>query len=167
MVSSPIANTAGAAAQVLKPFDRNGDGQLSADEFLTLLTRLVSVIAPSGAGTLDRPLAAQITDQPRVQTTARTAVTYAPMFGFDTAKLNDPGHTTPKYVFARATQDLGVPSGNRATMSAALPSIVEYAKSHGFPNAQVVDSDEIDFGDGFGAIDVITSAGGWWWGPHA
>ena len=31
--------------------------------------------------------------------------------------------------------------------------------------AAVTGDDTIDFGDGYGAIDVLTSDGAWWWGP--
>ena len=162
--STSISTT---GAQLFKAFDTNGDNQLSSNEFLTLLNRLASLVSASGAGKLDGPLATQSSPAAtQVQPRASSAPTvYQPMMGFDTRKLNDLTHNTPKYVFARATQDLGLPDGNRAAMSATLPQVVEYVKSHGFPSARQMDDDEIDFGDGFGSVDVITFSGSWWWGP--
>ena len=56
-----------------------------------------------------------------------------------------------------------------------LRSLSEYARASGLqslvigiskdPNAKVTGKDSIDFGDGAGDIDVLTSEGAWWWGP--
>ena len=86
------------------------------------------------------------------------------MLGFDYVKLNTPDHTTPKYVFARATQDVPL-AWDRASRSAGLQQIVDTVKQNGYPNAKVTGKDSIDFGDGHGDIDVLTSEGTWWWGP--
>jgi hypothetical protein len=74
----------------------------------------------------------------------------------------------------RGVQDLGLPAvgigqgaANRGQLSAALPSIVAYVKSRGYPGARQVGDDAIDFGDGYGPIDVLTAQGQWWWGPAA
>ena len=86
------------------------------------------------------------------------------MMGFDYGKLNDPSHTTPKYVFARATQNVNL-AWDRLSRSAGLQDIVDYVKQNGYPNATVTGKDSIDFGDGYGDIDVLTGEGAWWWGP--
>ena len=39
-------------------------------------------------------------------------------------------------------------------------------RDRGYPQATIVGDDSIDFGDGFGAIDVLTAGGSWWWGPQ-
>ncbi len=71
------------------------------------------------------------------------------MLGFDYTKLNTPDHTTPKYVFARATQDVTL-AWDRASRSAGLQQIVDTVKQNGYPNATVTGKDSIDFGDGNG-----------------
>ena len=81
-----------------------------------------------------------------------------------TSKLNTPSHTTPKYVFARATQDVNL-AWDRASRSAGLQQIVDNVKQNGYPNATVTGKDSIDFGDGAGPVDVLTGDGTWWWGP--
>ena len=46
------------------------------------------------------------------------------------------------------------------------PNVAALEKSlSGYPNAKVTGKDSIDFGDGAGDIDVLTSEGTWWWGP--
>ena len=66
----------------------------------------------------------------------------------------------------RAAFSRAIAAGNLPSVSGSLPAIVAYAQANGFPDAKVVKDDSIDFGDGHGAIDVITSVGGpdanWW-----
>ena len=54
---------------------------------------------------------------------------------------------------------------DRASRSAGLQKIVDYVKQNGYANATVTGKDSIDFGDGNGAVDVLTGDGTWWWGP--
>jgi hypothetical protein len=56
-------------------------------------------------------------------------------------------------------------ASDRASRSAGLQPIVDTVKQNGYPNAMVTGKDSIDFGDGAGDIDVLTSDGRWWWGP--
>jgi hypothetical protein len=83
------------------------------------------------------------------------------ILGFDTAKLGDPNSGSAagsKYTKAAKTfsggltEDVGVSRGG-------LGNMLNYVKANGFPNAQVVGDDKIDFGDGMGPIDVIRSDG--------
>lgn len=89
--------------------------------------------------------------------------TYVQMPGWETNKLNDLGHQTTKYDFARAVQTLGIPASQ---MRGNLQQIADWMKIRGYPNAKVVGDDKVDFGDGFGPVDVITSGGEWWWGSE-
>jgi hypothetical protein len=148
------ANVSSLANQLFTQLDANNDGRLSTTEFQSFLEGLLQQVDNR------RALGAGAT------VTASADRTYAPMAGFDTGKLNDSSHTTPKYVFARATQDLAIGT-DRASRSASLDTIAAYVRDRGFPNAAVVGDDSIDFGDGFGPIDVLTSAGSWWWGPQS
>ncbi len=77
---------------------------------------------------------------------------YNPMPGFDTTKLNDLTHQSVKYDFARAVQTLGIPSGR---LRGNLAPVISWMQARGYPNAKAVGDDKIDFGDGFGPIDVL------------
>jgi hypothetical protein len=165
----PNAGISSIASQLLKKFDSNSDGQLSNDEFFSLLNKITETLTPAATGAQNGTAAvskgfSSVTASTLLPT-AEAAKTYQMMEGFDFGKLNNPLHTTPKYVFARATQDLGLRSGDRDAMSQSLPQIVEAVKQQGYPDARVIGDDKIDFGDGYGEIDVLTSWGTWWWGP--
>lgn len=95
--------------------------------------------------------------------------TFRVVNGWDPTKLNDTTHNTAKYEFMRAVQNAGAVGGglgergDRASMSADLPRIVQDLQYVGFPSAKLVGDDSIDFGDGNGPIDVLTGNGEWWW----
>ena len=78
---------------------------------------------------------------------------YDPMAGWDTSKLNDPSHHGAKYDYGRAVQEYGAPGRGQ------LDSIVNYYNTKYGANARVVGPDQIDFGDGFGPVDVIYASG--------
>jgi hypothetical protein len=146
----------GLAAQLFKSIDANSDGKLNKDEFQSFLQNLMGSMGQAGGiGSASTAVASETPAAPRV---------YQPMIGFDYKKLNTPEHTTPKYVFARATQDIEMP-WDRASRSANLQKVADYAKTHGYPNTTVIGDDTMDFGDGMGEIDVLTGDGQWWWGP--
>ena len=89
---------------------------------------------------------------------------FAPVPGFDTAKLNNLAHVNDKYspavrVFSRGLAALGL---DAVTSRGNLTPMVDYAKLNGFPEAKTVSDDQIDFGDGKGPIDCITASGTWW-----
>lgn len=148
--------------------DANKDGQLSKDEFGTFLTSLLGGMSQAASPT--SPNAATVTATATapllapLQATA-AARTYDPIPGFDLGKLNNPSHTTTKYLFGRAVQDMGL-----APSSANLQAVVDRFNANG-GKATVTGDDTIDFGDGFGSIDVIFSVGDpearWQWLPTA
>jgi len=156
--NSTTNTIASLASQLFQRVDTDRDGKLNGTEFQSFLQNLLA--------TLSNPATAGL--GPQSTATAQTTVPangYQGMLGFDFRKLNDLTHTTPKYVFARATQN--VQTGyTRAERSSALNAIVADVKANGYPNATVTGDDTIDFGDGFGNIDVLTSDGQWWWGPE-
>ncbi len=86
------------------------------------------------------------------------------MSGFDTAKLNNPAHKTPKYIFARTVLELGL---SASASRDHLQPLVDVLRQRGLPNAKVAGDDKIDFGKGVGVVDVITRDGVWWWGPES
>ena len=89
---------------------------------------------------------------------------YTTMPGWDTGKLNTLTKQTAKYDFARAVQTLG---GSAASYRGNLDKIAQFLKTRGYPTARAMGDDKIDFGDGAGPIDVITSGGSWWWSGDA
>ena len=153
LTSASVGNASSLANELFKRLDSNNDGRLSTTEFQSFLESLMQQVdnrrAPGTGATVG----------------ARDDRPYNPMPGFDTGKLNNASHTTPKYVFARATQDIAL-GVDRPSRSAGLNQIVAYVRERGYPDAAVVGDDSIDFGDGFGSIDVLTAGGSWWWGPQ-
>lgn len=152
------------ANQLFTRVDANKDGQLSADEFQSFLTGLLKKVDTASTTTSTTTTTTSDTTSDTTSSETEAPKVYQPMLGFDYTKLNTPTHTTPKYVFARATQDLTFP-WDRDSRSAGLSKIAEYAKSHGYPDTTVVGDDKLNFGDGAGDVDVLTGDGQWWWGP--
>lgn len=80
------------------------------------------------------------------------------ILGYDLGKLNDKSYTSGKYnpavrAFSEGLKnDVGVSRGG-------LGNMLNFLKANGFPQAQLVGDDKIDFGDGAGPIDVIRSDG--------
>src|SRR3972149_10206141 len=87
--------------------------------------------------------------------------TYNPVPGWETDKLNNPAHTTVKYEFMRAVQRLG---GSYAQLRNNWGPVMEALRAQ-YPNIRAVGDDKIDFGDGFGPIDALTSGGEPPWMP--
>jgi hypothetical protein len=151
---------------IMDRVDANKDGQLSKDEFGTFLTSLLGGIndkVKAGTAANTSPILMSMSTPTATAATARSS--YDPIPGFDSRKLNDPSHLTTKYTFARAVQDLGL-----APASGNLQAVVDYLNARGGA-AKVTGDDTIDFGDGFGPIDVIFSVGDpearWQWLPTA
>jgi hypothetical protein len=161
ITSTSGASVSNVADQLFKTADANSDGRLSTNEFQSFLETLLGSMAKKSGG-LGSAAAASAGTARSLDATTSPKV-YQAMVGFDYVKLNTPAHTTPKYVFARATQDIGFPF-DRPSRSAGLQQIADYAKQNGYSNTTVVGDDKLDFGDGFGPIDVLTGDGQWWWG---
>jgi hypothetical protein len=161
------STTASLAQQLFKSVDANNDGKLNSVEFQSFLENLVGAMSnkTGGLGTA-AAAATKAVASANDTTPAESPRVYQGMLGFDYVKLNTPTHNTPKYVFARATQDIDF-AFDRPSRSANLQKIADYAKEHGYPDAKVTGDDTMDFGDGFGNIDVLTGDGQWWWGPKS
>ena len=100
--SNAVDNVSVLASAIFKRVDANGDGKLNGAEFQSFLENLLGKVGNGTPGLGSEAGAVA----PRAA--AAEARTYQPMMGFDYAKLNDPSHTTPKYVFARATQNVNL-----------------------------------------------------------
>lgn len=150
--ADPIAQL---ITKVMDKYDGNKDGQLTKAEFGSFLTGL---LGGTGASAL---VGTGGTDPAPVTTAAYRSR----LAGFDHAKIDNPGMAgagTSKYIAARIFQDY-------PPMPESLPAVVDRLKAQGI-NARQTDFDKIDFGDGYGSIDVIQGAypgGGvaWQWLP--
>jgi hypothetical protein len=146
-------------SRVINRFDSNGDGQLSNTEFTQFLTGLLSG-AGLGSTTAAGASATASTTQP-----VPTGQYRSMLAGFDARKIDNPSipdANTSKYRAARIFQDY-------PPQPESLPAVVERLRAQGI-NARQTDHDKIDFGDGFGPIDVILNSrpgGGdaWQWLP--
>lgn len=144
--------------KVMDRFDTNKDGQLSTDEFSGFLTGLLG-----GTGSTSATNQAERSGPMRPEYSGQFRGYLA---GFDAAKIDNPslhGAGTAKYRAARIFQDF-------KPMPESLPAVIERLRAEGF-NARQVSIDKIDFGDGYGPIDVIQGAypgGGvaWQWLPE-
>ena len=142
-------------SRVMDKYDGNKDGQLTKAEFGSFLTGLIG--GTSGAA------GALASVDP--SSTGSTGAYRSTLAGFSHAKIDDPtirDAMTSKYVAARIFQDY-------PPMPESLPAVVDRLKAQGI-NAKQTDFDKIDFGDGYGPIDVIQGAypgGGvaWQWLP--
>lgn len=150
--SDPIAQL---ITKVMDRFDGNKDGQLTRAEFGNFLTGLLG-----GTGVSAAAASVSVARDP-----VATGAHRSRLAGFDFAKLDNPtmpGGGTSKYIAARIFQDY-------PPMPESLPAVVERLRAQGI-NARQTDFDKIDFGDGYGSIDVIQGAfpgGGvaWQWLP--
>ena len=156
------------ARSLFKALDKNGDQRISMDEFRNLLdvligdtgrprkTRALGPVATASANE-GGPIAKAVDAEP---------AGFAPIQGFDFGKLTNVTYTSQKYSPAvRAfSQALLALKADAAASRNHLDPIVDYVKQRGFPNAAAVGDDKIDFGDGVGPVDVITSTDQWWFG---
>src|SRR4051812_10427228 len=102
MTTNAVDNVSVLARAIFQRMDADGDGKLNGTEFQSFLQNLLGNAGNGtpGPGSQATAIAAR-------SATAEARV-YQPMLGFDYTKLNTPTHTTPKYVFARATQDVSL-----------------------------------------------------------
>src|SRR5262249_4079987 len=136
--------------QIMTTADTNSDGQLSSAEFGAFLTKLIEKVSPgtlSSASSGVVSLSAPPLDGSPINPTPPTVVVppaaapsapkfgYVAMSGFDGTKINDMTHTSAKYTFARAVQDLGISAKDAR---GKLGPIVEELKKHGFADAKAV-----------------------------
>lgn len=148
--ADPIAQL---ITKVMDKYDTDKDGQLTKAEFGSFLSGLLGATGGTlpGGGSGAGPVT--------------TGAYRSRLAGFDHAKIDNPtmaGAGTSKYIAARIFQDY-------PPMPESLPAVVDRLRAQGI-NATQTDFDKIDFGDGYGPIDVIQGAypgGGvaWQWLP--
>jgi hypothetical protein len=145
-------------SKVMARYDTDKDGKLTSQEFGGFLTGLLE----GSAGRSSAALAGTTAQASPVATGAFRSS----LAGFDFEKLDNPGARgagTSKYIAARIFQDY-------PPQPESLPAVVERLQAQGIKAVQT-DHDKIDFGDGYGPIDVIQGAypgGGvaWQWLPR-
>jgi hypothetical protein len=98
------------------------------------------------------------TNGPSTPAPATQSAQYA-MPGWDQTKWANPEHNTIKYQAGRIFSQFD-PNAIRQNPAPRLAAL----KAAGI-NATMVGDDKIDFGDGYGPIDVITRGGQWAWQP--
>ncbi|OFW47144.1 MAG: hypothetical protein A3J29_02060 [Acidobacteria bacterium RIFCSPLOWO2_12_FULL_67_14b] len=158
-VTSSSNNISDLIAKVMDRFDTDKDGFLSSGEFSDFLTGLLGG-GPAATSSAMGGQAGMTTP-----TIGRGAFR-STLAGFDSAKIDDStiqGANTSKYRAARIFQDF-------KPMPESLSAVIERLQAEGV-NARQVSFDKIDFGDGYGPIDVIQGAypgGGvaWQWLPQ-
>lgn len=85
---------------------------------------------------------------------------YQPMAGWDQGKLNN-GPNNTKYNFGRFVQDQGYdPTWGRTHINDIVGA---YNQQYG-GNARALKDDMIDFGEGYGPVDVLNGSNYWQWG---
>jgi hypothetical protein len=94
---------------------------------------------------------------------AAQSAQYAPIQGFDFDKLTGakPYDSAQKYSPAVRAFSHGLGSGIQVRRN-DMGAMIDYLKANGFGGASQVGDDKIDFGDGEGGIDVLTSDGRIW-----
>lgn len=148
-------------AKVMDKFDTDQDQKLSANEFSNFLSGLIG-----GAGVSGLPAPAAAGRGVSAAQQANLKEYRGMLAGFDHVKIDNPDirdAMTSKYQASRIFQ-------NFKPMPENLPAVVAELRAQGI-NASQTDHDKIDFGDGYGPIDVIQGAypgGGvaWQWLPR-
>lgn len=102
------------------------------------------------------------------------ATSKQPLEGYDQAKLDNPDHKTPKYLFGRVAQnfDLSSVKGDKSKAETLLKAMIPELKAAGLEVLSVEgDKIQVKTEVGYEWVDVIRGAGGdnpgWWWGSEA
>src|SRR3990167_4781413 len=114
------------------------------------------------------PVTPQATTPPPPTQSATSAPTLGSfantLEGFDWGKLQNPAHTTIKYQAGRVFSQFS-PQDYRRNPDAVLAALQSAGvRPTPIPDAAGGDH-KIDFGDGYGPIDVVRGGGGWQWAP--
>ena len=97
--ATPVAQLAKSLFDV---YDTNRDGKLGSDEFASLISRLTGGLTATSAATTGAASGKATSPVWSASGAARTPRNR--MDGFDSAKIANESHRTPKYLFARAAQ---------------------------------------------------------------
>ena len=160
--STPGLGLSQIAQRLLTRSDVDHDGKLSTAEVGSFLSQLIDSLSQTTLPTLRSQVGATDAGTPDVVSAPRERLGSVP--GFSDEKLNDWTHVNDKYT--AALRHFAAAKEGKPPTTASLEAIAADARANNFPNAKVTKADTIDYGDGYGPIDVITSVGdpnaGWW-----
>lgn len=167
MSTTPVGNSIqDLAANIMRQFDTNRDGQFSVAEFSSFLDRLMTGMGGSGTAALNKASAGADTsawDTDSYAAPQHTAANFGPvMLGWDGQKWVDPNLQTPKYAVGR------ILSQYPHTIDGLGAAMAEIQMA--YPGTQFDGRDKITI-PGVGTIDVLLAAGGpgggaaWQWLP--
>lgn len=153
------------ARSLVDRFDVNKDGLLTTEEFTSFLSNfLTTAAAPAG-----KAIGAAAYTPPG--SGLKFGTVRPALEGFDDRKLNDPGHLTAKYKFARVAQQYSLEGVNSREAAQSLLNTMKSDLTAAGLEVLEVRNDKIKIKDDAGRdawIDVIRSAssgraGGWQW----
>ena len=151
------------AQRLLAGSDADHDGKLSKTEIRSFLSQLIDSLSETTLPTV-RSQVGGGADAGSPETAPTSHDTLPSVPGFSTDKLNDWTHVNDKYTVA--LRHFAAAKEGKPPTTESLEAIAADARAKNFPNAKVTGADTIDYGDGYGPIDVITSVGGsdagWW-----
>jgi hypothetical protein len=143
---------------LFKQVDKNGDQKISADEFTTFLTGLLGKSGSTGASSGASSSAGL---DPHAASTE--GLPFAPISGFDFAKLTDSTHVSEKYTASVRLFSQALAATGAAPNATGLQSVADWLNAHGATAS--VASDKISI-NGDSPVDCITDFGGsssmWW-----
>lgn len=161
---SPLSGISDLTQALFKRADKNGDQKMSVDEFKAFLNSFLGELSRT-----DQTLPARAASGAGVSAAATSGgantdgYAYAPIQGFDYAKLCDPTHVNDKYsasvrLFSQALAATGAqPNGD------GMQAIVDWLNAHGATASAKNDMLTIN---GDPPVDVVTDFGGnqssWW-----
>lgn len=155
----PDNAAAGSAEQLRLELAKPRDEQ-DADQIQRLIARIQGELnTPQSSGS----------DADRFRATSKQ-----PLEGYDQAKLDNPEHKTPKYLFGRVAQnfDLSSVKGDKSKAETLLKAMLPELKAAGLEVVGIEgDKIQVKTEVGYEWVDVVRGAGGdnpgWWWGSEA
>jgi hypothetical protein len=143
------------AQRLLAASDADHDGKLSTAEAGSFLSQLIESLSHTTLPTVRSQVGSATGGSAETAPTPHEHL--ASILGFSTEKLNDWTHVNDKYTLA--VRHFAAAKEGKPPTTASLEAIAADARAGNFPNAKVTGDDTIDYGDGYGEIDVITSVG--------
>ncbi|MGE0487706.1 MAG: hypothetical protein AB7S38_00680 [Vulcanimicrobiota bacterium] len=149
-------------------FNQNSNASTEALNEGAFSSRAVSFTTNTGV----REVLSEALGQPASGNAFRTDET-VPLEGYDSNKLNNPDHKTPKYIFGRVAQHYKLDSvqGDKAKAEQLLTAMLPELRAAGLEVVGVEgDRIQVKTEVGYEWVDVVRGAGsdnpGWWWGSE-
>ena len=163
-VNSTSTTGATDLAQLLfKKADRNGDHQVSSDEFKSFLTSLLNGLNTAGSAAPPASTPAVKSAQGAAPGGSTDGLPFASIMGFSLEKLQDPTHVNEKYSASVRLFSQALAATGAEPNSAGLQQLVDWMNAHG---ATASASNDMITINGDAPVDCITDFGGtnsnWW-----